>query len=159
MAARNKKPKKLTRYLVDGSNVLFRLASCRSDREQEAGRRKVARLCAGLAARQKAKIVLYFDGEDRLDLKDFHDRGVAIRYTGRHTADALIIYALKKLGDVSTTCVITDDGGLARRATKVGAAVQGAEALLLQPHQTPRKESLSRGEIAFLEKVFTQKVR
>lgn len=148
---------KKKRYLVDGSNVLFRLFSPRSEQEAAAGRRKVARLCASLAAREKAWVALYFDGEDRCDLKDFYDRGVWVSYSGRRSADALIVYALKKRADPSETCVITDDGALARRATKVGAVVWPTELLLGGPRRPPRREPpLSRGEMEFLERTFTR---
>lgn len=122
----------MTRFVVDGMNVI----GAQSDgwwRDRDgAARRLVARLQRA-AARTGDEISLVLDGRPLADLPEGEHGSVAVRYARRHGRDAAddrIVELVDADDDAAALCVVTSDRDLVDRVTARGAATEGAGAFL-----------------------------
>ena len=113
-------------YLIDGSNFLGRAGV---DRESDEGKRALARELASFARRQKARVVLFFDGIAHANFASGLG-AVQVRFSGSASADDLIVRQADSLkGRVH---VVTSDQALARRCTRREVVIVPPSELLAQ---------------------------
>jgi len=102
--------------LIDGDNLLGTWPGrSRSDAE----RRAVALELARLAARERRRYVVVFDGRPR----DQGSFGAGVRFAGADSADELILQILREQHDPRGWVVVTSDRSLADRCRHLEARV------------------------------------
>jgi predicted RNA-binding protein with PIN domain len=131
---------KMTRFLVDGMNVI----GSRPNgwwRDRDAAARALLGRLQELAARSDDEFTLVLDGRPLDDVPEGRHEGVEVRYArrpGRNAGDDRIVETLAADPDPATSCVVTSDRDLADRARELGAAVVGARSLLARVDALPR---------------------
>lgn len=122
----------MTRFVVDGMNVVGTQADGWWRDRDEAVRRLIRRLQRA-AARSGDDITLVLDGRPLDDIPEGTHDGVAVHYarrSGRDAADDRIVDLVAGDDDASTLCVITSDRALVDRVAAMGADSEGAQAFL-----------------------------
>jgi predicted RNA-binding protein with PIN domain len=122
----------MTRYVVDGMNVIgARPDGWWRDRDG-AARRLLARLQRAVE-RSDDEISVVLDGRPLADVPEGVHRGVAVHYAqraGRDAADDRIVDLVATEKDAQELCVVTSDRALADRVSAIGATTEGARAFL-----------------------------
>jgi predicted RNA-binding protein with PIN domain len=122
----------MTRFVVDGMNVVGAQADGWWRDRDEAARRLLSRLQHAVA-RSGDEISLVLDGRPLVDVPEGAHGGVAVYYSqrsGRDAADDRIVEIVAAANDVGTLRVVTSDRELADRVRAIGAATEGARAFL-----------------------------
>jgi len=102
-------------YLVDGNNLMHALG-------EGGSRETVRRLTLGLAHRERLSVTVVFDGPPPAGVPETEHLGrVRIVYSGRASADDVIVRHLSRTRQPRDWTVVTDDAGLTRRARAAGA--------------------------------------
>ncbi|HEX6310074.1 MAG TPA: NYN domain-containing protein [Acidimicrobiia bacterium] len=124
----------MAELLVDGMNVIgSRPDGWWRDRDG-AARRLLARLQALVAATGDA-VTLVLDGRPLPGLAEGVHAGVDVRYArrpGRDAGDDRLVELLEAAPDPTVVRVVTSDRALRRQVGALGAAVEGAGALLIR---------------------------
>ncbi len=123
--------------LVDGNNLLYRLP--RGQRSREAVRRTVL----DRTRHERLRVTVVFDGAAPVGSAEREHLGsVTVLYAGSRSADDVIIDLIPTGHPARQWTVITDDGGLRRRAAERGAAVRSlAEWAARRPRPAPTRRS------------------
>jgi predicted RNA-binding protein with PIN domain len=96
-------------YLVDGSNILGLFGASRESAE---AKRALVEKLAQFAKGEKARVICYFDGDDRDSIRS---RGaVRVEFSGRGSADDRLAAEREKRAS-ETLRVVTSDNALAAR--------------------------------------------
>ena len=108
-------------FLVDGDNLL----GTWPDRERtDAGRRALAFELDRLAARERRRVVVMFDGPNPAGI----DLGPDVFFAGpRRSADDLILAFLRKQPDARAWVVVTSDRSLGDRCRALRARVERSD--------------------------------
>lgn len=106
--------------LVDGNNLMYALPGDAGDRAE------VRRLTLGLTRRERISVTVVFDGPPPEGCPSRERLGaVTVVYSGRASADDVIIRTLPGPPRARDWVVVTDDRGLQRRARSAGARTRG----------------------------------
>lgn len=127
-------PEARRRLIVDGNNVI----GSRPDgwwRDRDGAARRLVVSLQVLARRSGDRISVVLDGRPPRDLPEGVHDGVLVAYAtrrGRDAADDRIVAEVERDLDPASLVVVTSDRALAARIRALGAAVEGAGALLAQ---------------------------
>jgi len=139
--------------IIDGNNLLHSLPS---DQRQ---RRSVR--CQALEAvrREGMKLTVVFDGPPPSGSPEIEHLGqVSVRYSGRSSADDVIVSLLHSSTRAANWLVVTDDHGLRDRVRECGARVRSLEDWRArrsrQPRRPEREAKMSAREVAGWEAYF-----
>jgi predicted RNA-binding protein with PIN domain len=122
----------MTRFVVDGMNVIGAQADGWWRDRDGAARRLLARL-QHAAARSGDEMSLVLDGRPLTDVPEGEHGGVAVRYprrSGRDAADDRIVDIVAADHAARELCVVTSDRTLADRVNALGATTEGARTFL-----------------------------
>lgn len=106
--------------LVDGNNLMYTLSGDAGDRAE------VRRLTLDLTRRERVSVTVVFDGPPPEGCPSRERLGaVTVVYSGRASADDVIIRTLPRPPHARDWVVVTDDHGLTERARRAGARTRG----------------------------------
>jgi predicted RNA-binding protein with PIN domain len=135
--------------LVDGDNLL---GSWPGRSRSEADKRTLIRDLARLAARERRRVVVVFDGSAPLGVAVGPD---ALFAGPGKSADERILELLRSQHDPRGWTVVTDDRALADRARWLGAGVERARSLRGRIEGAPPADKPGPGEdLAYWSEVF-----
>jgi len=133
----------VVRLLIDGTNMLYALSRGSPGRDRQPPAALIGRLRAAIPA--TASIEIVFDGPPERGLRGERiAHGVSVRYSGRFSADTILITLVEEAESAELLLVVTDDRELRYAATMRGARTAGAE-WLLRRLDRPRLASPSIG--------------
>ncbi len=140
-------------WIVDGDNLLGTWAGRkRSDPEK----RDLAREVRRLAARERRRVVLVYDGAPPPGTPE----GPDLRYAGAgRSADDVILETIRRDPDPRGWTVVTLDRSLADQARWLGASVERCEAFRarLQRDASATEKPDSAGDVAEWERIFSER--
>jgi predicted RNA-binding protein with PIN domain len=122
----------MSRFVVDGMNVIGSQADGWWRDRDNAARRLLARLQSA-AARTGDEITLVLDGRPLADVPEGEHRGVTVRYPrrpGPDAADDRIVEIVSSDHDAGALRVVTSDRALVDRVTAAGTRTEGARSFL-----------------------------
>jgi hypothetical protein len=115
-------------YVVDGNNLLGLLSG--KPRPSEEERRRLLRRISERLRGMRASMLVVFDGPSETGRPESALGSLTIRYSGRRSADDVIVEVAARSGAPADQLVVTDDRGLAARARDAGAKVLPAGSFL-----------------------------
>ena len=107
-------------YLVDGDNLL---GTWRGRSRSDAERRRLAFELDRFARRSGREVLLVFDGVPAPGL----ELGPGVRFSGRQSADAVILERLRSSPEPQGWMVVTSDRSLGDRCRWLGARVERSD--------------------------------
>ena len=140
--------------IIDGNNLLHTLP--KHERNREAVRRRTLET----VRHEGVSLTVVFDGPPPSGSPALEHLGrVTVRYSGRSSADDVIVGLLPPKGRASEWVVVTDDRGLRDRVLEHGARVRALKEWRARRPQKPRHISpgpkLSSREVADWEEFFS----
>jgi len=105
--------------IIDGNNLLHSLPSSHRDRNS------VRRLALDTVRHEGVSLTVVFDGPPPSGSPEIEHLGqVSVRYSGRTSADDLIVGLLRSSSRAADWIVVTDDHALGDRVRECGARVR-----------------------------------
>ena len=105
--------------IIDGNNLLHSLPTDQRERSS------VRRQALDIVRHEGVSLTVVFDGPPSAGSPELEHLGrVTVRYSGRSSADDLILRLLSKSGRASDWVVVTDDRALQDRVRERGAKVR-----------------------------------
>jgi predicted RNA-binding protein with PIN domain len=140
--------------IIDGNNLLHSLPS------DERDRRSVRQKALDAVRHEGMSLTVVFDGPPPAGSPETEHLGrVTIRYSGRSSADELILRLLPSEGRASNWVVVSDDRALGKRVRDRGASVRTLKEWRSRrsrkPVRTTREPKLSSHEVADWEEYFS----
>jgi predicted RNA-binding protein with PIN domain len=120
--------------IIDGNNLLHRLPSDQQDRSS------VRRQALDTVRHEGVSLTVVFDGPPPPGSPEIEHLGrVSVRYSGKSSADDLIVSLLPSSRRVAGWVVVTDDRALRDRIREYGAQVRTLKEWRSRRPRTPRR--------------------